>query len=413
MTASLRVRLGHNLNFWRCVSFSLMAASSCFVPYVTVFFDLVGSSSEEVGILASVVPLVNFLVAPLWSAMADRTNRYRDVFIVCLLGSGLAAAALPLSSSFAVSLAIVLVFSMFRAAHFPLSDTFFLSALGADKSGYGRIRMFGTAGWAVFAAVIGRIVDVTSESSFVIFFACGMAFTALLLSLVGPALPNQEKAENIPLSQQLALLKDWRVLMFLGHATVIGAALSIISNFLFLHLKDLDGNNTINGLSLTCSCLFEVPAFFFSKPLLNRFGTRFMLLISQLALILRLSMYPILDNPWWVLPIETLHGLMFGCLWPAALSYVARLTPPGLAASAQGVFSAVFWGLGGCAGAVIGGYVKQLWGAKILFFGTAVAIFANLALLMLTFSDGSNGRKDSSYQVLADKEATVARDVNA
>ncbi len=59
------------------------------------------------------------------------------------------------------------------------------------------------------------------------------------------------------------------------------------------------------------------------------------------AYVLRMLCYsglPYLRSAWWVLPIETLHGLTFACGWGAGTEKSKALAPPGLEATQQAIF---------------------------------------------------------------------------
>lgn len=60
----------------------------------------------------------------------------------------------------------------------------------------------------------------------------------------------------------------------------------------------------------------------------------------------RFLLYSCVWDPWWVLPIELLHGPTSGLLWATAASYASAAAPPGTATTAQGLVGAVFEGIG-------------------------------------------------------------------
>ena len=73
-----------------------------------------------------------------------------------------------------------------------------------------------------------------------------------------------------------------------------------------------------------------------------------------------------------VLPAELLHGITWALSWVAVVTEAKRVAPPGFAGTTQGVFQALFWGLGFGVGAVSGGYWYASFGARSLFFWTSV-----------------------------------------
>lgn len=50
---------------------------------------------------------------------------------------------------------------------------------------------------------------------------------------------------------------------------------------------------------------------------------------------IRLILYSILSNPWWVLPIEFMQGITFGIFYAAMATYANIVAPSGTAATLQ------------------------------------------------------------------------------
>ena len=84
--------------------------------------------------------------------------------------------------------------------------------------------------------------------------------------------------------------------------------------------------------------------------------------------------------PWQVLIINLLHGLTFSLMWTAGVAYANQLAPPGLGATAQGVFAGTVMGLGSALGAFSGGIIYDAYGAVVAF---QWAGFASLMALIL------------------------------
>ena len=61
---------------------------------------------------------------------------------------------------------------------------------------------------------------------------------------------------------------------------------------------------------------------------------------------IRLMAYSFLTDPWYALPIELLNGLTLGVYWSTMASYAYLVAPPGTASTLQGIFGAIFEGIG-------------------------------------------------------------------
>ena len=217
---------------------------------------------------------------------------------------------------------------------------------------YGRQRLWGAISWGTFSPFTGFIID--TYSAHVVSFndylpAFCMYLTVTLLAFCSVAFIKIARHEPPPgsLTQNLGrVLRKPGVLVFLFASCVTGVAVGIINAYLFLFLAELSGSHTLMGLTLTLTCVSEVPFMFFATKLIDRFGHRGVISLALFCYALRYCCYSLLQNPWVVLPIELLHGVTYGALWPACTSYCHMVAPEGMATTIQSVTFAVKNGLG-------------------------------------------------------------------
>ncbi|CAM9275933.1 unnamed protein product, partial [Sphacelaria rigidula] len=74
-------------------------------------------------------------------------------------------------------------------------------------------------------------------------------------------------------------------------------------------------------------CLAEVPFFYLSGPLIRKIGVRWVIALTEVAYLVRFIYYSNLERPWWVLPVEVLHGLTFAAMWAATTDYAYQISP--------------------------------------------------------------------------------------
>jgi len=183
------------------------------------------------------------------------------------------------------------------------------------------------------------------------------------------------------------LLADRRWFVFLLAVFLAGMSASLVNNFLFLYMKELKSTETVMGLALTMATLSEAPALFFSGKLVRKLGSRGVLLMALGVYALRLFAYSLSTQPWQILLIQLTHGLTFAAVWAAGVSYAGELAPPGLEATAQGLFNATLMGFGGIAGALIGGLLlERFGGAGMYSFGAAAAAGGMLVFFLASRS---------------------------
>ncbi|KAF8067258.1 acyl-protein thioesterase 1 [Scenedesmus sp. PABB004] len=179
-----------------------------------------------------------------------------------------------------------------------------------------------------------------------------------------------------------ALLSRRAVLVLLAMATVMGFGIGVIGEFLFLHLADLGGGAALMGLTLTVTCMAEVPVFHLSGALLARVRPQVVLHAVVATYALRLGLYALLSSRHvlLVLLIEPLHGITFGAGWGAGTVLAKRVAPPGLEATCLSLFQSSYFGVGSGLGALVGGLLKRRLGGRAMFAASAALVTAGWAV---------------------------------
>ncbi|MBE0699857.1 MAG: MFS transporter, partial [Anaerolineaceae bacterium] len=306
------------------------------------------------------------------------------------LGTGGMVAVLSFTRSYWLIIPIVIGFSFFNAPIIPLVDTSVLSMLGEHRDQYGKQRMWGAIGWGIAGPIAGWLVGI---------YGILAAFPAYLILLSMEFVPGYflhvVKPEQGPpfWSGLRGLLADRRWYVFLLVIFLGGTGLSIVTNYLFLFMSELNATSAMMGVSLAAATLSEIPVLFFSGQMLRRWGPRGVLVLSLAAYVLRALGYSIATQPWQAVALQAFHGLSFSALWVAGVSYANELAPKGLGATAQGIFSSTVMGLGGISGAVLGGVLLDRFGGAGVFRISAAIVFLGLLLFLAA---GKSLRRESA-----------------
>ncbi len=359
--------------------FFFFGAMSCLVPFLTLHYQDLGLNGRQIGLLTGIVPLITLVSASVWGAVADATRKHRLILLLAIGGTWTAVLVMSQVTSFWALVPIVSVYAFFIAPAIPLVDNSVMALLGEHRSEYGRIRVWGSYGWGVIAAIIGVLIQRSGLS---------WAFTGYLILmavvfLVSTRLHITSTSLGAKFSSGLrTLMTNTQWVIFVAVALTIGMSLGIFLNYLFLYLKELGVSNTIMGLSLTVSTFSEIPIFLYSKKLLDRWGAKALLAFAMIFTVVRAFAYVAMTAPWQVLVISLLHGPTFAAMWSAGVAYADESAPPGLGATAQGIFSGFVIGLGSALGAFVGGYLYEAYGALVAFqFAGWAALLALLVFL--------------------------------
>jgi PPP family 3-phenylpropionic acid transporter len=264
-----------------------------------------------------------------------------------------------------------------------------MTLLGEHRDQYGSQRLWGAIGWGLAGPTAGWLTGAFglhwSFIGYLVLMSAGL--------IIAWKLPVSAAPPSRPFWAGMRfLLADQRWLIFLLIAFLSGAGLSVVTNFLFLYMEELNASRQVMGLALLMATISEIPVLFFSGKMLRRWGPRGLLLVSLAAYVLRAYAYAAASAPWQVLIIQLFHGLTFSTMWVAGVSLAQEIAPPGLGATAQGLFSSTVMGFGGITGALVGGLLLQYFGGAGMYFWSGTAVLFGL-LLFLTLGTRLNGVK--------------------
>ncbi len=362
----------------RALYFTYFAALAAVLPFLSLYYESAGLTASQIGVLASLMPLMMLIGAPLWAEFGDATGRYRLVLTAALGLSIAFALGLSLAGSFLPLALLVALFAFSIAPVMPLVDHAVLEALGDKSHLYGRQRIWGAYGWGPAAPAIGWVTDRFGIDWMFVFYAAVMALALVVARRIPLATDGVRRRFGSGIG---TMVRDVRWLAFLFAAFVGGISLSVTLNFLPLYMRAIGADRTLVGLGITVATVSELPILAFAGTLLVRLGARRILIASLLAYALRLALYPLITVPGWILAVQLLHGPTFGAMWIAGVAYAKRLAPTGAGAAAQGLFTGVAMGLSGFVGGLYGGFTYQ-WLGPSWMFGLAAGLALAGAVLL-------------------------------
>ena len=344
--------------------FIFFAAAAAMAPFLTLYYQSLGLTGTQIGLLAGTLPLVSMISGSLWSAVADASGRHRAVLLLAIGGAWLAVVGLIRADGLATLLPAVLLQVAFAAPIAPLIDSSVVALLGERQAEYGRVRLWGSVGWGVSALFLGPLLE---RAGLVYAFYVYLVLQAVVFAL-SFGMPLGAGRRQAPFRAGLReLLGNGRFLTLLLTAIVYGMSLSMILSYLFLHMRDMGAGESLMGLSLTVATITEVPFLFLSGRLLRRFGPSRLIAAALGLMALRAFGYAWMPAPWWVLVFHLLNGPTYALFLAAGVAEAARVAPAGLGATAQGAFSSAMMGLGMALGNLLGGIFYDQIGAPAMF----------------------------------------------
>ena len=361
--------------------FLLFAGIASVSPFIVLYYQELGFTGTQVGLLTGITPLITFFSAPLWTGLADTTKRHRFIMSIALLGGVIVLFTFPLLNAFAPILLIALLLNIFLAPISPLADSATMFMLGDEKELYSRVRLGGTIGFGLTAPLAGALVQ--GYGLRYAFWGCATLFVFSLI--VSQKLVYDQSTTDTPVMGNVrALLANPRWLLFLTLAFAGGSSMAAFNNYLFSYMKELGATESTMGLALLVGMASEIPVLFFCNHLIKRFKSYGLLMLTMVFIGLRMLLFAAVDTPGLVLVIQLLNGLTLPAMWIAGVSYADENAPAGMRTTAQGLFSAMFFGIGMAVGGFVGGPLLESIGGRglyVVFGAVELTIVAIVALI--------------------------------
>jgi MFS transporter, PPP family, 3-phenylpropionic acid transporter len=358
--------------------FLYFAAFSSAMPFFVLFYQELGFSGTQIGLLTGIPPLVTLVASPFWTSLADARRWHKLIMGTGILVSVLIVFLLPSFTSFALVFSMILLFNMFLSPVSSLADSGTMTMLGDERAMYGRIRLGGTIGWGLFAPIAGAVVE--NYGLRVGFWT----FSAIMLLnfFVSQKFVHASHEDGAAKAGGIRLFltsRRWISFFFISFLGGVGSFSA--AAYLFPYMAELGADESTMGLALTISTLSELPTFFLAHRLVRRFGSYGLLTLTLVMFGLRSFLYAAASVPATVLLVQVFGGMIFPAMWTAGVSYADEHAPAGLKASAQGLFGAMSFGVGSAFSGFISGLLLERMGGRgmylvlgmIILFGLVVA----------------------------------------
>jgi MFS transporter, PPP family, 3-phenylpropionic acid transporter len=357
--------------------FLYFAAFSALMPFFVLFYQRLGFSGAQIGLLTGIPPLITLVAAPFWTGVADAKRWHKLVMGVGMVTAVLSVFLLPSFTSFAIIFALIIVFNVFLSPVSSLADSATMRMLGEERAMYGRIRLGGTIGWGLFAPIAGAMVQ--NYGLKLAFWS----FSAIMLINFFVSQRFVHGSHEAAMSQPggiRLLLTNRRWINFLFIAFLGGLGSFAVNAYLFSYMAELGANETTMGFALTIATLTEMPIFFFGDRLVKRFTNYGLLLLALVMVAIRSLLLSAVSTPLMVLVLQAFGGTIFPAMWLAGVSYADENAPASLKSSAQGLFGAMCFGFGSAVGGFIGGLLLGSIGGRGMFLVFGIAILIGLAI---------------------------------
>jgi MFS family permease len=138
--------------------FFCYTASEVLFPFLNLHFVRLGLTGLQMGTLAALAVLVGAGGSIGWSFLLDRFRKPRALLGTAVGGGMICAFLVSRAQDFPSLLAWSGLWSLMGSPILPILDSLAVRA-SPEQGGYGHIRVWGTAGWAVATLTMGYLLD--------------------------------------------------------------------------------------------------------------------------------------------------------------------------------------------------------------------------------------------------------------
>ncbi|QBF29655.1 MFS transporter [Thalassococcus sp. S3] len=262
----------------------LYAAQGAWIPYIGLWLAAQGIAEAALPLLFAVMLMAKVVTNPVVAHLCDMSGRPERVafwvtlfLILCyatLLWPGLSVSGLMI---------LVVLASALAPTVFPIIDRLILQASGASAEGFGRLRMWGSVGFAVGTVLAGQAALRVGLTPVIVLVAVLGAASLIALGLyrraLGPMTRQWTPPEKAPLRALLDLPLIWPPL--------IAAALILASNAHLYTLAPIEWSQAGLSAALISAILVvgvgaEVAGFWFGSKMAARISAPALLTMAAL-----------------------------------------------------------------------------------------------------------------------------------
>lgn len=351
-----------------------------FNPYLPLWLKAQGLEITAISLLASVQSFTRVFAPYAWGALSDHTGERVKLLRISAAVALVASLGLWLPGDvWWIALVLLLLFTH-TSSMMSLTEAAMAHLVAGDWGRYGRVRLWGSAGFMVTVFAAGAWFEAWGMGSFpawTVLSLAGVLACTLWLPNVKEAAHASTHEEREPIGAALRRpVVRWFFASLLFHVMAHFA----VYGFLSLYLDSLGYSKATIGALWAVSVIVEIAWFYAQGRLIGLFSMEKWLVVCALATVLRMAVTAGLGG--WLAALylaQVLHALTFATHHTACVAMVSRHFPGRLRGRGQALFTVTGYGVGGVCGVLAGGAIAARWGFAAVF--AAASVLGLLALL--------------------------------
>jgi len=355
----------------------LFMATGSFTSFIGLYYAEVGLNNSQIGIVSAVMSGVGILTQPIFGTISDRSSKKNRILQFALLFCALSTWLIPFAKKeFLLITAAVTVFSIFNTAINPLSDTIALELAHREGFKFSKVRMAGSLGYALMAAIAGKIFSINIMYLFPVYFV--LRFLSYLNSFFIPPVSGYKHSQIETGFKEL--FKDKKLNLLYAYIFVLSCTQGFFYSFHGIYSKQVGITTDIIGLGAMIGSFSQFPFMTYFDRIYKKLGIYKLLIIAGIAYVIRWALYATALNEKTILLLWCIHGFNYIMVYLSITEYVHSNVPKELHTRGQMMNTIVIFGLSSIIGVYIGGGISDMIGIGNVFMGASFVCLAAVIL---------------------------------
>ncbi|AMC92791.1 hypothetical protein AOC36_01965 [Erysipelothrix larvae] len=325
-----------------------------FLPFLSVYFvETTPMRASQVTLMMAFVPVIQFFSTNFFAFLSDKTRKYKPILVfatLCTIASCLFLGYVARFELVALVIVAYAIFAFFMQSPSQLSENFVLQYSNERNIPYGRLRLFGSLGYAIAGYFGGALTQEFGLSIIFIVYAICLS-TPLVLVNKFPDIKEveREQKEDIPKDSNIykRLFANKRFVVLLSVSFFILASISVIATFFGIYITEHVGLDLkFLGLTTLISAGTEIPMMFFSNKLIDKFGAYKILAVAAILNAMRFIVYLMFPVRSVILLVTATHGIGYGSAFTSIIHLIDKEIPANIRASALSLNTTLAMGIG-------------------------------------------------------------------
>lgn len=341
------------------------------LPLQIFFENKLHFTASQIGILLSMQYVTNIVGPPFWGAVGDALHNHKLVLIGCHMSGSVIIFSLQFVKSFPLMCVLVFLGFFQITPSFSLLDHATMTWISRVGGDFGKQRLYAAVGYGISGYLYGLFTaSIGIEWCFTMVLVVGFVTLFMLVRYLpdGAGDEDHPRDKGVLIRAAKHVLCMYDVGMLFVVTLLAGVTGALINSYLFLYVFNLSGDDgNITSAFIAVQTVSELPWFFLANRIIDRIGTPASIFVSVVAYGVRAIVYRFTYQPWYILPVEALHGITFGLLLAATTNYIYEAAPKGAEGTMIGFISAFQQGLGGVIASLGGGYLYDNYGPRTMW----------------------------------------------